>query len=88
MDNTEDKIYGLASEMLHDIKAQSRRWTIAFFVVLGLWFATLCGIGVYFYSYDTVTYAQDGSGYNNINTGEQGDVTNGATLDSIEAARK
>ena len=29
-------------------------------------------------SHDYVSYAQDGNGQNNINTGEQGDVTNGA----------
>ena len=29
-------------------------------------------------SYDYVSYAQDGDGQNNINTGTQGDVTNGA----------
>ena len=30
-------------------------------------------------SHDYVSYAQDGHGQNNINTGTQGDVTNGAT---------
>ena len=29
--------------------------------------------------YDYTSYAQDGNGQNNINTGTQGDVTNGAT---------
>lgn len=29
---------------------------------------------------ETVTYKQDGEGYNNINTGTQGDVTNGADV--------
>ena len=29
-------------------------------------------------SHDYVSYAQDGDGQNNINTGTQGDVTNGA----------
>lgn len=28
----------------------------------------------------TVTYSQDGEGYNNINAGIQGDVTNGADI--------
>ena len=27
--------------------------------------------------YDTIEYVQDGQGYNNINTGTQGDVLNG-----------
>ena len=29
--------------------------------------------------YEYTSYAQDGNGQNNINTGTQGDVTNGAT---------
>lgn len=29
---------------------------------------------------ETVTYKQDGEGYNNINAGTQGDVTNGADV--------
>jgi hypothetical protein len=29
-------------------------------------------------SHDYVSYAQDGNGQNNINTGTQGDVTNGS----------
>ena len=28
--------------------------------------------------YETIEYVQDGEGYNNINTGTQGDVLNGA----------
>lgn len=27
-------------------------------------------------------YSQDGEGYNNINTGKQGDITNGAKIDN------
>lgn len=34
----------------------------------------------YDYTSNDVTYAQDGEGYNNINAGIQGDVTNGADL--------
>lgn len=29
--------------------------------------------------YETIEYVQDGQGYNNINTGTQGDVINGTT---------
>lgn len=29
---------------------------------------------------ETVTYSQDGEGYNNINAGIQGDITNGADI--------
>ena len=33
----------LATEMLREIKATSRRWFIAFIVTLCLWFATIIG---------------------------------------------
>ena len=31
----------LATELLHDIKSQAKRWFIAFIIVLLLWFATI-----------------------------------------------
>ena len=31
----------LATEMLHELKAQSKRWFISFIIVLVLWFATI-----------------------------------------------
>ena len=31
----------LATELMHELKAASKRWFIAFLVVLGLWFATI-----------------------------------------------
>ena len=33
----------LATEILHELKATSRRWFIAFITVLLLWFATIAG---------------------------------------------
>ena len=39
----------LASEMLHEIKATSKRWFIAFLVALSLWFATIIGFILYEY---------------------------------------
>lgn len=39
----------LASEMLHEIKATSKRWFIAFLVTLCLWFATIIGFILYEY---------------------------------------
>lgn len=39
----------LASEMLHEIKATSKRWFIAFLVTLSLWFATIIGFVLYEY---------------------------------------
>ena len=40
MDNQE---MNLATELMHELKAASKRWFIAFLVVLGLWFATIGG---------------------------------------------
>lgn len=37
----------LATEMLHELKAQSKRWFISFIIVLILWFATI-GIFIWY----------------------------------------
>lgn len=50
---------------------------IALFLSNALW---LWAWMQYDYASNDVTYAQDGEGYNNINAGIQGDVTNGADL--------
>jgi hypothetical protein len=50
---------------------------IALFLSNALW---LYAWMQYDYTSNDVTYAQDGEGYNNINAGIQGDVTNGADL--------
>lgn len=39
----------LATELLHEIKIQSKRWFIAFLVVLVLWFSTI-GIFIWYVS--------------------------------------
>ena len=39
----------LATEMLREIKATSKRWFIAFLVTLSLWFATIVGFIIYEY---------------------------------------
>lgn len=77
-DRDENVNDSLAFEIFKELKAQSKRWCIAFFTILLLWFATVGAFVWYFYQYDYVSYTQSGGGYNNINTGEQGDVVNGA----------
>lgn len=72
----------LVFELIGEIKHQSKRWMIAFFVILGLWAATIAGFGIFISQYEVESYEQDGNGYNNINTGEQGDVINGAEIPS------
>ena len=61
-------------------------------LILVLWFLSVIvivsGFLVYLNQYEFIseeiitetTYTQDGEGYNNINTGTQGDVVNGADL--------
>lgn len=70
----------LAFELLQEVKMQTKRWTVAFFVVVALWAATIGGFIWYLNQYDFSSYSQDGNGYNNINTGEQGDVNNGTEI--------
>lgn len=50
---------------------------VALFLSNALW---LYAWMQYDYTSSDVTYSQDGEGYNNINAGIQGDVTNGADL--------
>ena len=54
----------LATEMLKEIKATSKRWFIAFIITLCLWFATVIGFIIYeYYSLPveetTTTYEQE-----------------------------
>lgn len=68
----------LAMELLQEVKIQTKRWMVAFFVVVCLWAATIAGFIWYLNQYDFVSYEQDGSGYNNINNRIGGSVYNGS----------
>lgn len=65
-----------ATQVIKQAKTSARRWFIAWLLTL----AALVGTNVYwiyqYCSYDY--YSQDGEGINNINTGTQGDLDNGA----------
>lgn len=78
---------GLSMDVLHEIKKQA--WIgLLSTTLIALIVGALCAYQMtinykndiswkeLFNSYDFVT--QDGGGYNNVNTGEQGDVNNGA----------
>ena len=80
----------LAYEILVELRTNCRRWFIAFVVVLLLWFATIGGFVWYISQYDYVSYQQDGSGFNNINTQVQGSVhnNNGTESTSTQEAGK
>ena len=45
----------LATELLHELKAQSKRWFIAFLIVLVLWFATI-GVFLWYISLPVEEY--------------------------------
>ena len=70
----------LATELIHEIKAQSKRWFIAFIVVLILWFST---IGVFFWYVSlpidetTVDIENDDGNANYIGKNMYGVINNG-----------
>ncbi|MDE6434767.1 MAG: hypothetical protein K2L07_11145 [Lachnospiraceae bacterium] len=82
----EDKLTekGLAMEMLGEIQRQSKRWMIAFFVVLSLWAATIGGFVWFLNQYDFESYVQDGDGQNYLNCDVGGNVYNGAEVPKAE----
>lgn len=65
-----------ATEVIEQSKRTAKRWFVAWIIT----FVALIGTNLYwinqFNSYDYVS--QDGEGINNINTGDQGDLDNGA----------
>ena len=70
----------LATELIHEIKAQSKRWFIAFLVVLLLWFST---IGVFFWYIslpvedETITVENDNGNANYVGKDLYGVINNG-----------
>lgn len=74
----------IAMELLEELKRQNKRLVVALFVVITLWATTIGGFVWYLNQYEFESYAQDGSGYNNINTGTQGDVNNGTEIPSTQ----
>lgn len=84
----EEEPEGIAMELLHEFKERNRRdfellkFTIKSFAIsVVLIVAMFLGIFLYVASnFEFESYSQDGNGYNNINTGTQGDVINGAEI--------
>lgn len=70
----------LATELIHEIKAQSKRWFIAFIISLLLWFST---IGVFFWYIslpvddETVTIENDDGNANYVGKDLYGVINNG-----------
>lgn len=76
---------GIALELLKELKEQNDRMNK---ITKGLIIAIVLVVGgflLFMYQYDYGSYSQDGDGYNNINTGTQGDVNNGAEAKTTEA---
>ena len=75
--STWDDAGKMVSELIHDIKSQSKRWFVAFLITL----VALVGTNAYWiYQWNSYDYvSQDGEGYNYYNSDVEGSVTNGAT---------
>ena len=69
----------LATSVIRQAEAAARRWFIAFVMTLAALVGTNAAWLYVFNSYEYVY--QDGTGQNNINTGSQGNVLNGAEND-------
>lgn len=65
----------MVSELIHDIKSQSKRWFVAFLITL----AALVGTNAYWiYQWNSYDYiSQNGEGYNYYNSDIEGDIMNG-----------
>ena len=74
----------LATELLRELKRQSKRWFISFIICLILLFlSNMTWLYVWNqYDYESYSYEQDGNGVNNINSSIGGDINNGATVES------
>ena len=73
----------LATELLRELKRQSKRWFISFIICLILLFlSNMAWLYVWNqYDYESHSYEQDGDGVNNINSSIGGDKNNGASVD-------
>jgi len=82
---TEEEPEGIAMELLHDLNENNKKiieilkTTIRSFAIsIVLIISIFLGVFLYFiHNFEFESYTQDGKGYNNINTGKQGDVING-----------
>lgn len=91
----DEEVEGIAMELLRDFKEHNKRMDehnrrlISMVKTLSISFALtviviVAAFLIYLYQYDFQSYSQDGNGYNNINTGEQGDVYNGTEIPSTK----
>lgn len=75
-------------EEIFRMERHLKRLWIALLVAISLLFATNAGWLVYESMFDTISYTQDGAGLNNINTGQQGNVSADGTESKDKASEK
>ena len=73
----------LATELIKELKASSKRWFIAFMVVLFLWFATIAGFIVYISLPTEELIIEQESNDKSVNQIIGGDYNGGKTESSI-----
>ncbi len=71
-----------ARTLVREYSKTAHKWFIISMVILCMWLATIGGFLWFLNQYNFESYTQDGAGYNNINTGTQGDVNNGTKIPS------
>lgn len=86
MDNQKIEVT-LASELLHELKATSKRWFIAFCVMVVLEFATIAGFMWYMsLPVDELTIENESGNANYIGNDLNGDLNNGENSEKAESS--
>ena len=82
MDNRKDVPYIVFEGAEAKNERLTKRLIIIIAILIFMLFATNMVWLYAWNSYDMVSYGQDGEGFNNLNTGEQGDVINEPTIEN------
>lgn len=86
MDNQRNEVT-LASELLHELKATSKRWFIAFCIMVVLEFATIAGFMWYMsLPVDELTIENESGNANYIGNDLNGDLNNGEDSEKTESS--
>lgn len=86
MDNQKIEVT-LASELLHELKATSKRWFIAFCIMVVLEFATIAGFMWYMsLPVDELTIENESGNANYIGNDLNGDLDNGEDSEKTESS--
>lgn len=74
LERVKDQTIAELKEEVENVKEDKKMLFKGMMAAIILCVIMLIGFLVYEAQYDTYSYQQDGAGFNNINTGEQGDV--------------